>query len=120
MHKTLPKMVKKEESSREISVNINQTDKPKNLSLRCMAHLLKPSLSMKILFINNFTSKLLSKLLSDLYIGVHLKGTKKFGSKVINGHYFHRKTVFHMKILSIINFTTKLLSIKDYFSNGPQ
>ena len=25
MHKTLPKMVKKEESSREISVNINQT-----------------------------------------------------------------------------------------------
>ena len=40
MHKTLPKMVKKEESSREISVNINQTDKPKNLSLRCMAHLL--------------------------------------------------------------------------------
>ena len=41
MHKTLPKMVKKEESSREISVNINQTDKPKNLSLRCMAHLPK-------------------------------------------------------------------------------
>ena len=28
MHKTLPKMGKKEESFREISVNINQTDKP--------------------------------------------------------------------------------------------
>ena len=36
---------------------------------------------MKILSINNFTTKLLSKLLSDLNIGVHLKGTKKFGSK---------------------------------------
>ena len=45
---------------------------------------LKPSLFLKILCINNFTTKLLSKLLSDLYIGVHLKGTKKFGSKVIN------------------------------------
>ena len=47
---------------------------------------------MKILSINNFTTKLLSKLLSDLYIGVHLKGTKKFGSKVVNRQYFHRKT----------------------------
>ena len=45
---------------------------------------LKPSLSMKILSINNFTTQLISKLLSDLYIGVHLKGSKKFGSKVIN------------------------------------
>ena len=70
--------------------------------------------------INNFTTKLLSKLLSDLYIGVHLKGTNEFGSKVINRQFFHRKTVFHMKILSIINFTNKLLSIKDYFLNGPQ
>ena len=61
---------------------------------------------MKLLSINNFTTKLLSKLLSDLCIGVHLKGTKKFGSKVINRQFFHRKTVFHMKILSIINFTT--------------
>ena len=75
---------------------------------------------MKILSINNFTTKLLSKLLSDLYIGVHLKGAKKFGSKVINRQFFHRKTVFHMKILSITNFTTKLLSIKNYFLNGPQ
>ena len=81
---------------------------------------LKPSLSMKILSINNFTTKLLSKLLSDLSIGVHLKGTKKFVSKVINRQLFHRRTVFHMKILSIINFTNKLLSIKDYFVNGPQ
>ena len=54
---------------------------------------LKPSLSMKILSINNFTTKLLSKLPSDLYIGVHLKGTQKFGSKVINRPFFHRKTV---------------------------
>ena len=75
---------------------------------------------MKILSINNFTTKFLSKLFSDLYIGVHLKGTKKFGNKVINRQFFHRKTVFHMKILFIINFTSKLLSIKDYFLNGPQ
>ena len=54
--------------------------------------LLKPSLSMKTLSINNFTIELLNKLLSDLYIGVHLKGTKKFGSKVINRQCFHRKT----------------------------
>ena len=38
--------------------------------------LLKPSLSMKTLSINNFTTK----LLSDLYRGVHLKGT---GSLVV-------------------------------------
>jgi hypothetical protein len=38
--------------------------------------------------------------LCDLYIGVHLKGTKKFGSKVINKQLYHRKNVFHMKILS--------------------
>ena len=75
---------------------------------------------MKILSINNFTTKLLSKLLSDLYIGVHLKGSKKFGSKVINKQFFHRKTVFHRNILSINNFVNKLLSIKDYSVNGPQ
>ena len=61
----------------------------------------KPSLSMRTLSINNFTIELVNKLLSDLYIGVDLKGTKKFGSKVINRQLFHRKTVFHMKILSI-------------------
>ena len=70
--------------------------------------------------INNFTTKVLSKLLSDLYIGAHLKGTKKFGNKVIDRQCFHRKTVFGMKILSILNFATKLCSIKDYFLNGPQ
>ena len=75
---------------------------------------------MKILSINNFTTKCLSKLLTDLYIGVHLKGTKKFGSKVINRQFFRRRTVSHEKILTIINFTTKLLSIKDYVLNGPQ
>ena len=64
---------------------------------------LKPSLSMKILSINDFTTKLLSKLLSDLYIGVHLKGARKFGSKVINRQLFHRKTVFQK--FSITNFT---------------
>ena len=38
---------------------------------RLLRNLLKPSLSMKILSNNNFTTKLLSKLVSDLYIGVH-------------------------------------------------
>ena len=47
---------------------------------------------MKMLSINGFTTKLLSKLLSGLYMGVHLKGIKKFGSKVINRQHFHRKT----------------------------
>ena len=70
-----------------------------------------PSLSMQILSI---------KVLSDLYVGVHLKGTRKFGSKVINRQFFHRKTVFHMMILSIIIFTIKLLGINDYFLNGPK
>ena len=59
---------------------------------------MKNSLSMRKLSVNNFDTKLLSKLLSDLYIGVHLK------------EY----------VLSITNLTTKLLSIKNYFLNGPQ
>ena len=80
---------------------------------------MKPSLSKKILLINNITNKLLSKLHSDLYKEVYLKDTKKFGSEVINRQFFHRKMVFHMKILSIYNFTNKLLNIKDYFLNGP-
>ena len=54
---------------------------------------------MKTLSINNFTTKLLTQLLSDLYKWVHLKGTRKIGSKVINKQFFHRKTVVHMKIL---------------------
>ena len=81
---------------------------------------LQPSLSMKILCIDNFTTKLLSKLLSDLYIGVHLKGTRKFGSKVINRQLFYRKIVVRMKKLSITIITNKLVSIKNYFLNGPQ
>ena len=65
----------------------------------------KPSLSMK--------KYLLISLLPN-FLGIFtLKGTKKFGSKVVNRQFFHRKTVFHIKILSIINFTTKLISIKD-------
>ena len=56
---------------------------------------LKPSLSMKILSINDFTTKFLSKLFRVIYTGVHLKGTKKSDTKVINRQLFHRKTVFH-------------------------
>jgi hypothetical protein len=70
---------------------------------------------MKILSINNFTTKLLSKLLSDLYIGVHLKGTKKFGSKVINGQFFHRKTVFHIKYCLLLTLLPNLLVSKTTF-----
>ena len=65
---------------------------------------------MKILSINNFTIKLLSKLLSDRSIGVHLKvvfDTKKFGSNVND---FHMKNSLAMKKISIHNFTSKLLS----------
>ena len=43
---------------------------------------------MKILSINDFTTKLLRKPLMDLNIGVHLKGTKKFANKVINMNLF--------------------------------
>jgi len=68
---------------------------------------------MKTLSTNDFTTKLLSKLLGDVYIGAYLNGTKKVGSKVINRQFFHRRTVFHMKILLVINFITKFLSIKD-------
>ena len=55
-------------------------------------HALKPSLFMKILSINKFTTKLFSKLLSDLSIGVYLKvvfDTKMCGSKVNNRQYLH-------------------------------
>ena len=75
---------------------------------------------MKILSTNNFTIKLLCKLLSDLSIQKVVFDNKKFGSKVINRQLFHRKTVFHMKKLSITNITNKLVSIKNYFLNGPQ
>ena len=61
---------------------------------------LKPSLSIKIFSINNFSTKLLRELISDLYSLYRVP--KKFGRKVINRQFFH----------SIVNFT-KLLSIKD-------
>ena len=67
---------------------------------------------MKILYINNFTTKLLSKLLSELYIGVHLKGTKKLGSKVINRQFFRRKTVFHMKYCLLVTLLPNFLVSK--------
>ena len=35
-----------------------------------------------IVYFDNFTTTFPSKLFSDLYIGVHLKGSKKFGSKM--------------------------------------
>ena len=49
---------------------------------------------MKMLSINNITTKLLSKLLSDLYIGVLLKGTKKFGNKLIIDNFFIERLLF--------------------------
>ena len=76
---------------------------------------LKPSLSMKILSINDFTTKLLSKLLSDLYTGVHLKGTKKFGSKLINRQFFHRKTFFIRKSCLLLTLLTNILVSKTTF-----
>ena len=45
---------------------------------------------MKILSINNITTK----LLSDLYIGVLLKGTKKFGNKLIIDIFFIERLLF--------------------------
>ena len=49
---------------------------------------------MKILSINNFTIKLLSKLLSDPSI---VFDAKKFGSKVNNRQYFHMTNSLSMK-----------------------
>ena len=45
---------------------------------------LKPGLSTKILSINDFITKILSKLLRDLFDTVHLKSINKFINKVIN------------------------------------
>ena len=70
---------------------------------------------MKILSINSFSTKLLSKLFSDLYIGVHLKGTKKFGNNVTNRHIFHRKTVFHMKYCLLLTLLQNFLLSKTTF-----
>ena len=57
---------------------------------------------MKILSINLFTTKRLSKLLTDFSIGVHLKGTKKFCSKVKASKF--RRT--------LTNVTTKRIIMK--------
>ena len=87
----------------------NQTDvnkRPNSLSN------LKPSLSMKILSINNFTIKLLSKLLTNLCIVVHLKGNKKFGSKVSNRQFFHRKTVFVLRYCLLLTLLPNFLVSK--------
>ena len=72
---------------------------------------LKPSLSTKILSINDFITKLLSKLLRDFSNKVHLKSISKFINKVINRYFFvngHLKTGPFMKILSANNFVNKL------------
>ena len=73
---------------------------------------IKPSLSMKILSINTLSTKLLSKLLSDLYIWVHLKGSKKFGSKVSNRQFFHRKTVFVLRYCLLLTLLPNFLVAK--------
>ena len=69
---------------------------------------LKPSLFMKIFSSNNFTTKLLSKLHSNLYIGVHLKGTKKFGRKLINRHFFLIERLGSMIVLVFGSFLIAL------------
>ena len=51
---------------------------------------LKPSLSTKILSINDFITKLLSKLLRDFSNKVHLKSISKFINTVINRQCFCR------------------------------
>ena len=57
----------------------------------------RPGLSKNIVY-NNFTNKLLSKLLRDLSIGVQLKGMWSLilrslkHSKVVDRSNFHRKT----------------------------
>ena len=71
----------------------------------------KPSLSTKILSINDFVTKLLSKLLRDFSNKVHLKSISKFINKVINRYFFvneHLKTGPSTKILSVNNFVNKL------------
>ena len=55
---------------------------------------LKPSLSTKILSINDFVTKLLSKLLRDFSNKVHLESISKSINKVINRQYFRRWTCF--------------------------
>ena len=81
---------------------------------RSLIHILKhlkPSISTKVLSINDFITKLLSKLLRDLSNMVHLKGIRKFTNKVINRYFFvneHLKTGPSTKTLSVNNFVNKL------------
>ena len=70
-------------------VNFFRTD---FLTARVALTVLKPGRSM--LTINNFTIKLLSKLLRDLSNRVHLESISKFTNKVINGQYFCKWTCF--------------------------
>ena len=72
---------------------------------------------MKILSIDNFSTKFLSKQFSKL-LKRYVLGSLVV--KLLLDNFFIEKTVFHVKILSINYFTTKLLSIKDYFLNSPQ
>ena len=63
--------------------------------------------------INDFITKLLSKLLRDLFNRVHLKSISKFINKIINRYCFcfvneHLKTGPFTKIMSINNFVSKL------------
>ena len=83
------------------------------ISFYGLVHLnsLKPSLSTKILSINDFITKLLSKLFRDFSNKVHLKSISKFINKVINRYFFvneHLKTGPSTKILSVNNFVNKL------------
>ena len=59
---------------------------------------LKPSLSTKILSINDFITKLLSKLLRDFSNKVHLKSISKFINKVINRYFFCKWTLKNRSI----------------------
>ena len=75
----------------------------------------KPSLSMKILSINNFTTKLLSKLLSDLYIGVHLKGTKSLVVKLSIDNFFIERLFFIWKYCLLLTLLPNFLVSKTTF-----
>ena len=72
---------------------------------------LKPSPSTKILSINDFVTKLLSKLLRDFSNKVHLKSNSKFINKVIKDNIFVDGPVFKYsftKKISVNNFINKL------------
>ena len=72
-----------------------------------MGGTLKPSLSTKTLSINDFKTKLLSKLLRDLYNRVHLKSISKLltDTGFLNGHL---KIGPFTKPMSVNKFVNKL------------